>query len=298
MNTFLRILLLRNAPFWTVSRTRRWLRRVTAAGYVYLAILAVLLCLEGKLLFAGATFAREWRDPPAELSVREVELLLPGGGRVTGWFTAPEGWKPEQGAIVYSHGNGGNLSTRATHLRLLRKYLGRAVLGHDYPGYGKSPGTCSEAGCYAAGDAAYNWLVEEMGVPRGEILLVGESMGGAVAVDLATRREHRMLITLGAFTSFPDMAGVRFPWLPGRYLVRNRLDNLSKIAHVRGPVFIAHGTADTVVPFAHGQRLAAAAVEPKRFVVEQGGQHNCLHDNRPAFWNALNEFLDATRSGQ
>src|SRR5262245_23016946 len=104
MNTLLRILLLRDAPFWTVSRTRRWLRRVTAVSYVYLAFLVALLSLEGNLLYAGATFAREWRDPPAELSVREIELPIPGGGRVTGWFTAPEGWKPEQGAIIYSHG--------------------------------------------------------------------------------------------------------------------------------------------------------------------------------------------------
>ena len=121
----------------------------------------------------------------------------------------------------------------------------------DYPGFGRSSGQPSEAGCYAAGDAAYDWLREVQKVPGERIILYGGSLGGGTATDLASRRPHRALVLVACFTSFPDMAQTRFPWLPGRWLVHNRFDNLGKIADCRGPVFIAHGTRDGLIPFAH-----------------------------------------------
>ena len=111
------------------------------------------------------------------------------------------------------------------------------------------------------------------GVPGGRVVLYRGSLGAAVAVDVAARHPCRALVTVAAFTSFPDEAQARFPWLPGRWLVRNRLDNLSKIAALRCPVLIAHGTADDLVPFSHGERLFAAAREPKRFFPLAGHGH-------------------------
>ncbi|MGL4553530.1 MAG: alpha/beta hydrolase [Gemmataceae bacterium] len=290
MNTLLRILLLRDVPFWTATAGRRWARRVAGVLYVYFGVVAALLLLENRLLFAGATFNTHWREPPEDM--QEVEIPVAGGGHVVGWFTAPPGWEPSRGAVLFAHGNGSNLSTRTRLLRLWRQHLGRAVLGYDYPGYGKSPGATTEAGCYAAGDGAYDWLVQEKKVPAGEIVLVGESLVGGIVLDQAVRRENRMVITLAAFTSFPDMAQLKFPWVPARYFVRNRFDNLAKIPHVRGPVFISHGTADALTPFAHGERLAAAAVEPKRFQPLEGLPHR--HPDQPEFWDAVRAFLGAT----
>jgi fermentation-respiration switch protein FrsA (DUF1100 family) len=291
MNTLARILLLRDAPFWTDSPRRRWARRLVALIYLYVGFLLFLLWQENRLLFAGATFNNHWYDAPPDF--REVEIPIAGGAHVGAWFTAPEGWKPEHGAVLFSHGNGSNISTRARLYALWRRHLNRAVLGYDYPGYGKSPGGSTEAGCYAAGDGAYDWLVQEMKVPAGEVILVGESLGGGVAVDQAARRENRMLITLAAFTSFPEMAALKFPWLPGRYLVRNQFDNLAKIPRARGPVFISHGTADALTPFSHGERLAASAPEPKRFQPLKDLPH--MHPDRVEFWEAVKAFLEATK---
>src|SRR5262245_10017560 len=138
------------------------------------------------MLSAGAHSGREWEPPPDDLNVREINLPLSTGGWATGWFTAPDGWTPADGAALYSHGNGGNLSNRGEILRLIRDHLGRAVLGHEYPGYGISPGAPTEAACYASGEAGFDWLLQQK-VVADEVILVGESLGAGVAVELATR---------------------------------------------------------------------------------------------------------------
>src|SRR5262249_20051937 len=159
---------------------------------------------------------------------------------------------------------GGNLSHRGALMAALRSHLGRSVLAYDYPGYGKSDGEPTEPGCYAAGEAAYRWLTDERKVPANRILLLGESLGGGVAVELASRFDHEALVLVFSFTSLPAAARCHYPWLPCGLLMSNRYDNLSKIGRCHRPVFITHGTADEIVPFRQGEELFAAANEPKR----------------------------------
>lgn len=244
--------------------------------------------LENRFLFRPATFARDWVPPPPTLHVEDVELTGLRGLPVHAWWAAPQGWRPEQGALLYCHGNAGNLSHRGEGLRRWHDLLGLAVLIFDYPGYGRSPGRPSEAGCYAAADAAYDWLVEKQQVLAQRLLLYGGSLGGAVALDVASRRPHAALMLVSTFTSLRDMARRQFPWLP-LWLVSRRFDNLKKIACCHAPVFIAHGTADRVVPFDQGSRLFAAAPEPKQFFPMPGYDHN--HTPGPDFYTALRDFL-------
>src|SRR5262249_38153314 len=146
-----------------------------------------LLWLENWFLFHPTTFARGWADPPAGLGVRDVELEGPGGVALHAWWSAPPGWKPADGAVLYCHGNAGNLSHRGAALQAWRSETGLAVLIFDYPGYGKSGGRPTEAGLYAAADAAYAWLTDEAKVRGEDVVLYGGSLGAAVAVDLAAR---------------------------------------------------------------------------------------------------------------
>jgi fermentation-respiration switch protein FrsA (DUF1100 family) len=285
-------MLLRGVPFWQRSRGRRVARFAAVGCFLYFAMLLLLLALEDRFLFPGATVARPWCEPPDYFRVRELTLASATGHRIHAWFSAPEGWEPHRGAVLISHGNGSNLSRLTGRAYRWREPFGRAVLLYDYPGYGKSSGRPSEAGCYAAGEAALHWLVEGQGVPAGEVILVGESMGGAIAVELAVRHPVRLLVLHGAFTSFPDMAQVRFPFYPSRYFVHNRMDNEAKIGLAQCPVLITHGTADSVVPFRQGERLFAAAHEPKQFIRMEGHGHG--PPNKEDFFETVRLFLSET----
>jgi fermentation-respiration switch protein FrsA (DUF1100 family) len=274
LKMILGVLLLRGVPFWTRSRRRRIARYCVLAGYLYVGAFLTLLAAEDRLLFPGATIARKWDAPADYLRVSEQTFRTADGDDIHAWFSAPEGWQPQQGAILISHGNGNNLSSMSEFAYRWREALGRAVLLYDYPGYGKSSGHPTEAGCYAAGEAALQWLTDAQAVPMREIVLVGVSLGGAIAVELATRHPVRLLVTHGAFTSFPNMVQTRLPIYPARYLLHNQMNNEAKIPLVQCPVFIAHGTADRIVPFQEGERLFAAAREPKQFLRLEGQGHD------------------------
>lgn len=239
--------------------------------------------------------ATSWAEPPPGLRVRDLNLFSADGNRIHAWWSAPEGWTPEHGAALFCHGNAGNLSHRGESLRRWQDQLGVATLIFDYPGYGRSTGRPSEAGCYAAGDAAHDWLMREAAVPGERVLLYGGSLGGAVAIHLASTRPHRSLVLVSAFTSLADMVRKLYPWLPGRLLAGRMFPNEKRMAQVLGPVFIAHGTADRLVPFAHGEQLFAAAREPKLFFPMQGYDHQ--HTPGREFYVALRDFLTRTDQG-
>jgi fermentation-respiration switch protein FrsA (DUF1100 family) len=144
-------------------------------------------------------------------------------------------------------------------------------------------------GCYAAADAAYDWLTDSAGIATDDIILFGESLGGGVATDLAVRRAHAALVLLKTFTSIPGIARARLLTSASAPLVRNQFDNLAKIGRCPAPVFIAHGDRDRVIPVSQAQQLLQAASEPKQFFLLEGDDHN---DPLPrGFFLALAEFL-------
>jgi fermentation-respiration switch protein FrsA (DUF1100 family) len=265
-------------------RWRRWLLGLVLA---YPGLLLVLLVFERAFIYHPATAAEDWAAPP-DPRIQDVYLPLPTGERVHAWWLPVPG---AAGAVLYAHGNAGNLSHRGPSIVRWADGLNCSVLIYDYPGYGRSTGVPGEPSCYAAAAAAWDWLTQEQRVEPRRILLLGASLGGAMATELARQHDGRALVLIKTFTSVPDMAQQMFPWLPARYLVRHRFDTLSKITQVHRPVFIAHGTADRVIPFGHGERLFAAANEPKEFLRLNGEDHN---DPLPGdFFTRLSAFLAA-----
>lgn len=244
--------------------------------------------IEDPFLFRPTPASKQWHPPPND-RVRDVELRLSVGTRVHGWWCPTPGWEPSHGALLHCHGNSGNLSHRGASVELWRDELNQAVLLFDYPGYGKSEGRPSESRCYATADVFYDWLTSVQRVPPERVLIYGGSLGGAVAVDLGSRRPHRGLVLVSTFASVPEMAAHLFRWRwPGTW-IGQRFDSLAKIGQCRKPVFMAHGTADRVVPISQGEMLFARANEPKAFFRMQGLDHK--HTPLPAFYPELREFL-------
>jgi fermentation-respiration switch protein FrsA (DUF1100 family) len=242
--------------------------------------------LQTALLYHPTPFPRE----PELLTIGTQEMIL----RATDDSSIDARWYPcegAKGALLFCHGNAGNLAIWGGVAKSLGRALDQSVLIFDYPGYGRSSGRPDERGCYAAGQAAFDWLVQVQGYQPQQIVIYGESLGGGIALELASRRPYRALCLVRTFTSIPDMAGDLFPWLSVQWLVTDRFDNLKKMGLCAGPVFIAHGTADQLIPYAHGQRLFAAAREPRQFLLMQGIGHN---DPLPeAFMATLRQFLEA-----
>jgi pimeloyl-ACP methyl ester carboxylesterase len=278
-------------PFGPSWRGRPISRLALIVCELYAVVVLAMYLAQDLFVFPGAAFANYWREPYAELRAEDVWLRSPAGRDIHAWWCAPPGWSPGDGAILYSHGNGSNLSKRQGAIVRWRRATGRAVLAYDYPGFGKSPGWPSEEGCYDASEAALGWL-REKGVPSMEVLHVGESLGSGVAVEMARRHGARMLVLLCPYTSIPDMAAEQFPWLPGRWLVRARFASLEKAPAVDGPVLIAHGTEDRVVPIRYGERLFAAFPGPKRLFTLAGEGH--VHPSSTDFFDAVRRLLAET----
>jgi fermentation-respiration switch protein FrsA (DUF1100 family) len=279
-------------PATSTPRTRRlsWraLRRLAAfvlAGYG--AAVVLLLLAEDRLLYHPVPASRRWIEPPAGCTFEDVGLRLADGtGIHARWYPYPG-----RGAVLLCHSRAGNLSLElgAAELAGWQREMGCSALIFDYPGFGRSEGRPSEAGCYEAAGVAYAWLTEMQKVPPAEVLLYGRSLGSAVAVELACRAPHRALILVSPFTSLPDVVSGKLPFLPTRLLMCNRFDSLARIDHCTQPLFIVHGTHDRLVPFAHGERLFAAARSRKEMLTVEGAHHgNCL---TPDFFPALRRFL-------
>ncbi|MCF7837522.1 MAG: alpha/beta hydrolase [Candidatus Marinimicrobia bacterium] len=230
----------------------------------------------------------EFTPANAGLSFQDVDYVAEDGCRLHGW------WIPHpraRGAIIIFHGNAGNIGDRVWIAKDLHG-LECDVFLAGYRGYGRSRGFPSERGFRRDARAAYEVVrafYNHAETPP--VILYGRSLGAAVALELATRQPVRGLIMESPFSSTVAMGELLFPWLPVRWIVRDRYDNLSRVPAYQGPLLIAHSRDDALVPSAMGRELFAAAHEPKTFVELEGDHNSGGWDRTPAYWQALNTFI-------
>jgi hypothetical protein len=242
--------------------------------------------IENSIVFQPQTYpAGDWTPDPR---VEDAWIGSTDGVRLHGWFAEPDG-KPPRAVVLFTHGNGGNVTCRRHVIELFRDQLNATILVFDYRGYGRSGGTPTETGVLDDARAARRWLAARAGVREGDVVLVGHSLGGGVAADLAANDGARGLVLEGTFTNLPDVAASHVPLLPVRAVMQTRLDSVAKIRAYHGPLLQVHGAADRIVPYALGRKLFAAANEPKQFVTIPGGEHNDYYT--PEYVTAIDGFL-------
>ena len=263
------------------------LRTLQTAG-VLLVLYGLLRLFEWKSLY----FPRANIDAtPALLGLafEDITLITEDGVQLNGW------WLPHpnaRGAIIHCHGNAGNLGHRVELAADLHR-LGLNVFLFDYRGYGRSHGWPSERGLYRDARAAYEFVRAQYdNVEQPPILVHGQSLGGAVAAQLALDKPVRGLILESVFTSVPDMARQLYPLLPLHLLCTARYDTAAKLRHITVPKLLAHSAEDEMIPYAMSRQLFEAAAPPKKFITLAGG-HN---DGRwtAEYQRALRDFVDQT----
>jgi len=204
------------------------------------------------------------------LNYKEVYFDTQDKEKLHGWFFPTNGNEP---VIVISHGNACNISHMLEYASTFTEKNLQVFL-FDYRGYGKSTGTPSEKGIYMDAQAAYDYLVNEEKILPDNIILFGQSIGAATAIDVAIKNHVRSIIIEGAFTSTKEMSKKIFPMNLISFLLPSNYNNLEKIAHITVPKLIIHSEDDEIVPFSMGKRLFEASREPKYFYTIKGAGHN------------------------
>jgi fermentation-respiration switch protein FrsA (DUF1100 family) len=265
------------------------LKVLTVGGVAYAALLAIVFLLQGCLIYfpdMGQQILRTPKD--AGLDYETVWLTTEDGVRIEAWYVpAPAA----RGAALLAHGNAGNIAHRVDYAPMFHR-LGYSLLLLEYRGYGRSEGRPSEKGTYADVRAAWRHLVTARGFPSERIVLVGESLGGAVVARLAADERPGALVLASSFVSVPELAAELYPWLPARWLARYRYDTLEALERISCPVLIAHSRQDDIVPFRHGERLFAAVKGPKAFLELAGGHNDSFLFTRDAWREELGRFLE------
>lgn len=222
-----------------------------------------------------------------QLPYEDVRLKLADNTHITGWYLPyPQAKK----TVLFFHGNGGNISHRGDSLYIFNK-LKLNVLIIDYPGYGKSEGKPSEKGLYQSANAAWQYLLSDKKTSPENIIIFGRSLGGAVAVDLASRVKVGALILESTFTSVSDMAGFILPILSRFMYLRYSFDSQNKITKITAPLLVIHSPDDEIIPFVLGKKLYKHAISEKKFLQIEGGHNDGFIKSMSSYRKTLNHFI-------
>ncbi|MFQ5602306.1 MAG: alpha/beta hydrolase [bacterium] len=263
---------------------------------ITLVVVAGLLVLfirlmENKLIFFPFKYPRGyWQPDSLGMQVEECFFNTADGLRLHGWLLQRNSSVP---TLLWCHGNAGNITDRLDNLARLAK-LPLNIFIFDYRGYGKSEGSPNEAGVYRDAEAAFDYLNSRKDIDAQKIILFGRSLGGAVAVDLATKRPCAAVILESTFTSARDMAKAAFGLIPIHLIIKTKFNSLAKIRNIQVPLLCFHGSRDSTVPFKLGRKLFEAANQPKEFYPIQNADHNDTYlVGGSAYFEKIQAFIES-----
>jgi len=266
-----------------LPRAIRAVATATVGGWLMICA-AMYLLQDSMVYFPDGRIAQT--PAAAGLDFEDVVLETEDGEKLGAWLVrVPDA----RGTVLFCHGNAGNISHRVSTLKILAG-LDMDVLIFDYRGFGASTGEPSEEGLYADAMAAWRFLGTRGTEPERTIIM-GRSLGGGVAVWLASQVDAAGLVAESTFTSAVDLGSEHYPFLPVGLLLRHRFESIERIAEVGEPVLVAHSDEDTLIPSHHGQALFAAATEPKQFLALAGDHNDTVSASGSAYVQGLDAFF-------
>ena len=252
------------------------------------AALVILVYLGQSRLVYFPTNSIDATPDLLNLSYEDVWLQTQDGERIHGWYVPQEDAK---WTVLMFHGNGGNISHRLQTLDILNE-IGVNTLIIDYRGYGLSEGSPSERATYQDAMAAWDHLIQHR-TNAESVVVFGRSLGGAVAVWLASNVRPKGLILESTFSSVVDMAQHHYPFLPVRYISKFKYDSLSLASNIQIPTLMLHSREDNIVPFNLGMKLYDALPGNKSFVEMRGGHNEGFHVSGGHYTNGLRTFIES-----
>jgi uncharacterized protein len=278
---------------------RYWIKRISILLLIsYIAVLSFLYFIQRMMVFPGhdtqgqvAAQVRPFKDSQLiELHTKEGERVMALFGGALSADNKPLPDAATRPTLIYFYGNGMYLNACSFEFQSFRRQ-GVNVIIPEYVGYGMSSGKPSEVNCYATADAVYDHLLTRTDINPKKIIAAGWSLGAAVAIDLASRREVIGLAAFSGFTSISDMANNFYPRLPiPSFVIKYRFDNAKKITEIKCPIFIGHGQRDTLIPCVMSEQLARAAAGPVT-THWNSADHAFFDSGSDKFFTAFREFL-------
>jgi pimeloyl-ACP methyl ester carboxylesterase len=239
----------------------------------YLAAGLFLLLSLDRLMY----YPRKGLDGvPGDFGLDGEEVSFPSsdGTPLHGWYFPRAGSRT---VLLFLHGNGGNISHRLSAVRQLLRAPADVFL-FDYRGYGLSGGEAKGVKPLLDAAAALETLRSRVAGEGKRIVLFGESIGGSMALILASKEKVDGVVAMAAFTSTRDVArSMPLYWLFS-FILPERYDAIGALKRVEAPLLVIHGTEDEIIPFRHGEEIYAAASGRKENFWVRGGRHNDLFD--------------------
>ena len=224
-------------------------------------------------------------------AIEEAWITTSDGVRLHGWFCPADNGSPRaHQVLLLCHGNAGNIGHRLHWVKAWLE-LGLGVFIFDYRGYGRSEGRVDEAGTYRDAQSAFDWLRSKGFTPE-NIVVLGKSLGGGIASELALREPVGALILQSTFTSIPDIGSELFRWLPVRRLHSIQYDTINRLPRIKSPVLVAHGRRDDLIGFHHAEKNFKAATGPKMLLEIAGDHVSTIEDGRAEYLAGLGQFLN------
>jgi len=259
--------------------------------FAYLIIVLALVLMENKMIYPAPKFpAGYWESGFAH---KDIEFTSADGVKIHAWLMAAKEERETPRYVLYCHGNGENVSTASAWAGLeIVNQLGGTAMVFDYRGYGKSEGSPHEAGIKLDADRAMDAFCDELGIKPTDVILMGHSLGGGVATYLAATKGCKALVLQRTFSSLPDVAASKYPWIPVRFLMQNNFNSADAIENYKGPVFQSHGEADTIIPIQFGEKLhSKTSHELNKFVRLPKIGHNDGFPN--GYWKEVDSWLQS-----